>query len=167
MSRLIEIKITPISNSPDVVTTQDAKEYCRVDFNDDDSFFDQLIASSRQRMERYCCRVFLRADCVAYYEQQGCGDRITLSYSDNILLNAEGKYNDYLVGESYISTCDKEVKLEYKAGYAAESMPAWMKQAVLMDVAYRYENRGDMAANSGINGEVKSFVAPFVNWSLV
>lgn len=165
MSRLIQIKIAPKASTPDVVTTAEAKDYSRVDFNEDDTLFAQLIASSRERLEKYCCRVFLESDCEAIYCQEGCGDRILLSYSDNIVLAPGGSYNDLLVGEIYIKTEDKEVKLEYEAGYPTESMPGWIKQAVLMDVAYRYENRGDVAINSGINGEVKEFLRPFVNWS--
>lgn len=167
MSSLLNIKITPLSATPDVVTVQEAKDYCRVDFSEDDVLFAQLIAASRQQLERYTNRVFLKATCKALYTQQGCGDRVLLSYSDNIVLANSSPYADGLVGESYIDTEDRKVELEYTAGYEQASMPEWIKQAVLMSVAYRYENRGDVAAQSGINGEVKAFVAPYVNWSLI
>lgn len=58
--------------------------------------------------------------------------------------------------------------LTYTAGYAAGSVTEWMKVAVLMQVAYRYENRGDVGGRMDeISAEVKSFVAPFVNWALL
>lgn len=167
MSRLVQIKITPKDTAPDVITLQDVKDYCRVDFNNDDTLFTQLIASSRERLEKYCGRVFLESDCEAIYNQEGCGDRVLLAYSDNIVLDPGGAYNSLLVGESYIKTEDEEVKLTYEAGYPVETMPKWIKQAVLMDVAYRYENRGDVSISTGINGEVKEFLKPFVNWSYI
>lgn len=171
MSSLIEITIKPQANVVDVVTVQEAKDYCRVDFNSDDTLFEQLIASSRQRLEKYCGRVFLRSDCKAVYTQRGCGDRVLLAYSDNILLPDESAYKDKLVGESYIDTEDKLVLLEYEAGYEVDDeskMPDWIKTAVLMDVAYRYENRGDVGtAASQINTEVKEYLTPYVKWSLI
>lgn len=166
MSSLIEVKITPISSTPDVVTLQEVKDYCRVDFIDDDALFTQLIASSRIQLEKYCCRVFLRSNCKAVYTQQGCGDRVLLSYSDGIVLDPGSQYVGKLVGESWIDTTDKVVLLNYAAGYSV--IPGWVKQAVLMDVAYRYENRGDTGGNrSHINAEVQEYLRPFVNWSLI
>lgn len=167
MSRLLEVKITPISTTPDVITTEDAKEYCRVDFTEDDSLFQQLIASSRERLQRYTCRVFLKSNCVAIYAQECGGDRILLSYSDSIVLDGSSPYTGLLLGESIIKTEDQEVVLEYEAGYVPGSIPEWMQQAVLIDVAYRYENRGDIGATSGINEELKEYLKPFVNWSLL
>lgn len=168
MSRLLSHKITPINTSPDVVTIQEAKEYCRVDFDDDDGLFARLIASSRLRLQEYTGRVFLAANCEAVYAQEGCGDRIALCYSDNIDLTDESPYFGLLIGENYLKTTDHEVNLTYTAGYAAANVPEWMKLAVLMDVAYRYENRGDVAsAMSGINAEVREFLKPYVKWSLI
>lgn len=167
MSSLIEIKLTPTEESQEPVTLAEAKAYCRIDFNDDDTIIPRLITSTRERLEKYCSRVFRPAECKAVYTQQGCGDRIILAYSDNIELTGDStQYVDGMVSESYINTTDKVVLLEYTAGY--EQYPDWIKQAVLMDVAYRYENRGDIGANPDhISSEVKSFVAPFVNWSLL
>lgn len=167
MSKLIEIKITPDEYVQDVVTIQEAKDYCRVDFCDDDNLFSQLIESSRQYLEQYTCRVFLPSTCKAVYTQEGCGDRILLSYSDNIVLPDDSKYKHVLTGESYIDTCDKVVLLEYSAGYSIDGMPQWIKQAVLMNVAWRYENRGDVSAKDGINNEVEEFLKPYVNWSFL
>lgn len=166
MSRLLEVKISPIDSDIDVVSVLEAKKYCRIDFCDDDMMLSGLIAASRLKLERYACRVFLKSNCSAIYVQEGCGDRILLSYSDNIVLAAGGDYNDLIVGESYIDTTDKLVKLEYTAGY--EDMPEWIKQAVLMDVAYMYENRGDMSVGRGlINSETKEYLMPYVKWSLI
>jgi hypothetical protein len=164
MSRLLSIKIEPISPVTDVITVSEAKQYCRVDFADDDTLFIQLIASSRQRLERYTCRVFLPSNCSAIYNQECGGDRILLSYSDNILLDAGSDYIDSLVGDVYIETCDKKVELEYTSGY--DETPEWIKQAVLMDVAWRYENRGDVAATV-IDTEVKDYLMPYVKWAML
>ncbi len=165
MSRLLEVKIAPISTEPDVISTEDAKDYCRVDFTEDDSLFQQLIASSRLRLERYLCRVFLRSVCNAIYTQECGGDRILLSYSDNMVMQSGSQYATSLVGESYINTNDTVVMIEYTAGY--EEIPEWIEQAVLMDVAYRYENRGEIPISAGINGELKEFLRPYVKWSFL
>lgn len=166
MSRLLDIKIEPVDYGIEVMYVEDVKSYCRVDFCEDDKLFARLIAASRQRIERYTGRVFLLSNCEAIYEQEGCGDRILLSFSDNIKLEDDSIYNDKIVGDSFIKTTDHIVKLKYTAGY--EIMPDWIKQAVLMDVAYMYENRGDMSISRGlINSETKEFLMPYVKWSLL
>jgi hypothetical protein len=171
MSRLLSHKITPILPQSgalaDVITLQEAKDYCRVDFNDDDNLFTRLIASSRLSLQQYTGRVFLAANCTAMYAQEGCGDRVALYFSDNMVLPEDDAYTGLLIGDSYLETTDSKVSLTYTAGYAAASVPEWMKHAVLMDVAYKYENRGDVAVSSSICTEVKEYLKPFVKWSLI
>jgi hypothetical protein len=171
MSRLLSHTITPIQpeseSLADVVTLQEAKDYCRVDFNEDNSLFARLIASSRLSLQEYTGRVFLAANCTAIYVQEGCGDRVALYFSDNIELPVGSTYTDLLIGDSYLETTESKVSLTYTAGYTAASVPEWMKHAVLMDVAYKYENRGDVAVSSSICTEVKEYLKPFVKWSLI
>jgi len=171
MSRLLDHKITPIipESGPfvDVVTVQEAKDYCRVDFADDDALFARLIAASRLSLQEYSGRVFIAANCTAVYAQEGCGDRVALSYSDNIVLPNDSPYYGQLIGDSYLKTTDHEVNLTYTAGYTASNVREWMRMAVLMDVAYKYENRGDVAVSASICQEAKEYLKPFVNWSLL
>jgi hypothetical protein len=165
MSRLLHKKITLVNKAPDIVTVEEVKCYCRIDFDDDDVLLQRLIRSSRERLQEYTGRVFLLSNCEATYVQEGCGDRVALKFSDNIELSESSPYKDSLIGDSYINTTDKEVKLNYRAGYDVEEVPEWMKQAVIMDVAYRYENRGDVATIAGqINTELKDFLRPYLNW---
>jgi hypothetical protein len=163
MSRLIAHKITKNDGASPVVSLAEAKAYMRVDFNDDDAIISSLIDSSTARLQEYTGRVFLPSACEAHYRQEGCGDMVRLVYSDNIeLTNGSTSYADSLVLDEYLQTDDKEVKLTYTAGYA--EMPEWIKTAVLLDVSWRYENRGDVAATV-INTEVKDYLMPYVNWS--
>ena len=198
MSRLIEIKINPIvdpsiisiltdgEGNPitdedqaiiysqitlgvpllDVVSIADAKNYCRVDFNDDDLLFARLIEASRQRLEKYTGRVFLRSNCSAIYAQESGGDRVRLFFSDNIDLDASSDYYLSLIGESYIDSTDELIKLNYIAGY--DIIPEWIKQAVLMDVSWMYENRGDVTVSAGqINNGTKAFLGQFAKFSMI
>lgn len=198
MSRLIEIKINPIvdpsiisiltdgEGNPitdenqaiiysqitlgvpllDVVSIADAKNYCRVDFNDDDLLFARLIEASRQRLEKYTGRVFLRSNCNAIYAQESGGDRVRLFFSDNIDLDSASDYYLSLIGESYIDSTDELIKLNYIAGY--DIIPEWIKQAVLMDVSWMYENRGDVTVSAGqINNGTKAFLGQFAKFSMI
>lgn len=170
MSRLLTHKITPIvpeSGFVDVVTVQEAKDYCRVDFDDDDALFARLIAASRMNLQEYSGRVFITSNCTAVYAQEGCGDRIALSFSDNIVLPDDSAYTGLLIGDSYLKTTDHEVSLTYTAGYEQNDVREWMRMAVFMDVAYKYENRGDVAVSSNMSQEVKDYLKPFVKWSLL
>jgi len=161
MSRLSYINIVPDLESGDIVTLEEAKSYCRVDFDDDDELFERLIKSSRERIQDYTGRVLLPSTCQAIYEQEGLGDRILLVFSDNIVLDEESPYFDKLKGDAYIDTCDRMVDISYTAGYEAEDKPEWIATAALIDIAYRYENRGDVKVANGDNQELISFLKPF------
>lgn len=164
MSRLLDISITPLPGAIEPVTLEEAKVYLRVDFDDDDAVITRMIRSSVQRLQKYSGRVFTRSNCSAYYRQECGGDRILLAYNDNISLTT-GDYVDKLKGGTLIETTDTDVEIDYEAGYTV--IPDWITTAVLQDVAWMYENRGDVTQQGKINPEVREFLRPFVKWSLL
>lgn len=163
MSRLLEISITPLVGAIEPVTLEEAKVYLRVDFDDDDAVIARMIKSSVQRLQKYSGRVFTRSQCHAVYAQEPGGDRILLAYNDNITIT--GDYADCMIGTTVIKTTDTEVEIDYEAGYTV--IPDWITTAVLQDVAWMYENRGDMAQQGKINPEVREYLKPFVKWSML
>lgn len=165
MSRLISKKVTLKSNDLPV-NLADVKEYLRVDFDDDDALIEALIRSSVDYLHEYLRRVIVPSSVEAWYKQECGGDQIALSFSDNIVLTGDAltAYGTSLFGDTILKTEETEVHLTYDAGI--ETIPDWFKTAIMINVAWRYDNRGDVAAGK-IDPETMNYLKPYVNWSFL
>lgn len=164
MAYLQDISIQRVTPLVLPLPLSEVKSYLRVDYNDDDAQITSLIWTAIDCIERYCGRVFANSTCKAFYYQDG-GDKVVLYYADNIELIPGSKYE---VKGGAIYTEDKEVEIEYSAGYPNDELPFWAKSAIKANVAYRYTNRGDMAIDiTQIDNETKSILTPHVKWSLI
>lgn len=164
MAYLQDISINRIAPDSPPVPLQAAKNYMRVDYDDDDVLITSMIWAAVDFIEQYTGRLLARSTCKAFYYQSG-GDKVVLYYADNIVLDPG---SEYTVKGGAICTEDREVEIEYTAGYENCDLPSWAKQAILANVAYRYTNRGDVAIDySKIDNETKSILKPHVRWSLI
>lgn len=146
MSNLISINITPTDPTTDVIPLETAKKYVVADFDERDEFIDTMIASARQRLERYACLVFLPSKVECIYKQYGCGDQIDLGYCNGIDLKSVEGLPDGLVIEGfgsqrYIETKERKLTLSYNAGYSTP--PDFVIQAVEKQVAWDFIHLGD------------------------
>lgn len=152
MSRLISVKLTPAEPITEPVTLEEAKDFLKVDFSDDDDVISSLIVSSRQKCEKILGLCLVETKVKALYKNGG--DLIELAYGpietdtdglpviDGLPEDTEVKGDGNQV---WISTFQAELNLSYTS--KMDPMPSWAKLAILNDVAYFYENRG--------NGDVK------------
>lgn len=146
MSDLISIQITPTDPTTDAISLETAKKYVVADFNERDEFIATMIASARQRLERYACLVFLPSKVECIYKQYGCGDQITLGYCNNIELAGvqglpEGAVIEGFGSQRYIETRECKLTLTYNAGFATP--PDFVVQAVEKQVAWDFQHLGD------------------------
>lgn len=164
MAYLQSIQIDRVTPETLPISLQEVKDYLRVDFSDDDSLIELCIRAAIDSIERYSGRILQKSGCKAYYFQNG-GDKVALYYADNIELNTGSTYE---VKGGAIYTEDTDIEIEYTAGYENDALPFWAKQAILSNVAYRYENRGDVGMSATqIDNNTKDILAPHVKWSMI
>jgi uncharacterized phiE125 gp8 family phage protein len=160
------ISVEPASEP---ITTAEAKAQLRVDFSDEDTYIDTLIASARKYCEAYCNRVFITQTWVQledkftspielrvnpvisltslkYYDTNESQQTITddtdnfqKRFNRDVAKIYEGVVNDF----PNVSTSWVEpIEITYVCGYgSASDVPDDIKHAIKLMVAHLYENR--------------------------
>lgn len=148
------------------VSLGEAKTHLRVTFPDDDVEIWRLITAARQAVENYCNisialkRITLIADCV---------DCWTLPYGPVIAIesveNRTGRWAYGSMGsDTYHTDGDQfeggpgRLRILYTTGM--ESCPEDLKQAILNQVAFLYENRGK-TSDSGVCDQAQQLANPY------
>jgi uncharacterized phiE125 gp8 family phage protein len=135
------------------VTLDEAKLWCKIDLDDDDDLITALITAARQMCEKYTGVSFITRTVTAYLNN-GCGgcylpygpvNSIT-SYTD---IDGETVDADLIVivGDKFKQLREPltdYIKIIYTAGYT--TLPENLKKAILQQIAYMYEHRGDSLA---------------------
>lgn len=164
------------STATEPVTLDQAKNQCRIDFTDDDVFVTQLITACRRQIERFCGisivskQGSLTMDLIADMEIP-YGPVIALtSFIDkdgNVI--SSGQYSVY--GAQFKRIMPLGFKfyrsvLTYTAGYGTTPVPPDLCLAILQEIAFRYENRGEgqdtrKSVNPGICESAQLYAEPF------
>lgn len=160
----IEYEITD-DLSAEPVTVADVKRHLNLlfdtdgsySFGDDDTLIEGLITASRKYLEEYTGLSFGEKTIIAVLRNE-LGE-IEIPYGPIVEIvsvkNADGEEltadTDYkLQGRKYpklVCPCASYVEIEYTAGFA--TLPADLKQAVIVEAAWRYHHRFDeMDANA-------------------
>ncbi len=137
------------------VTLTEAKDWCRIDVTDDDDLIEELITSARILCEEYSGISFINRTITASLNNSLGG--IELPYGPVKTLtsivdseNIEAEYT--LRNENFkqlIEPVKSFVKVIYPAGY--ETLPKNLKTAVLNQLLWMYENRGDVKIASSLS----------------
>jgi uncharacterized phiE125 gp8 family phage protein len=152
--------------SEDVVTLDEAKRHLRVDFDEDDQLITGLIAAAtrhleqelgmalaqqewRQDLPRFADKMRLRpgpvdlASVSLDYRDEAGAEQSLAGSVYRTHADAEGAYVRIASGESWPATYDREdaVSISFTAGVAAEDVPADLKVAILLHMAFLYEKR--------------------------
>ena len=134
------------------VTLQEAKDWCRIDVSDDDSLITELIKGARYICELYSNISFIERTVTAIIVN-GLG-RINLPYGP---VTSEVAYYDEdeveLTDYSLKTADDCRVQAVYSAGY--EALPKNLKTALLNQILWMYENRGDEKLSNSLSEEAK------------
>ena len=150
------------------ITRKAAKTWLRVDDTYDDFIIDSIIKGAREICEKYLnhsiiertVTATLNNSCGNCYLPYGPVNAITsLTDADSNILDT----NQYTItGDRFMRLqlpAEDNIKVVYTAGYS--DCPAQIKLAVLCQIAYMHENRGDdPAITSQLSPMAKSYLKP-------
>lgn len=168
------------------VTLDEAKEHCRVDISDDDTYITGLIKTARECVEGFLERVLIEQTWEFQFHDFPSDDQeirlpfpplisvTKIEYYDDDGVKKEFSSSKYIVdtksipgrvyltyGESWPSTQDREdaVIITYKAGYgdAATDVPNEFKAAIKLMVAHLYQERENPEFNYALLRSHKVF----------
>ncbi|WP_126244342.1 head-tail connector protein [Chitinophaga rhizosphaerae] len=154
------------------VSLQEVKDFLRVSFADDDAVISGMITGARQLLEKRL-NIFLAVRSLKVtFSHDGCS-AIALPYGpvgnitastfkydlDDTLTITTSTYT--IIGDQF-----KQFKgaagwwtITYDAGYV--TAPEALRQGVLKQVAWMYENRGDTAKTGQLNTDVLYMLAGY------
>lgn len=151
-----------------------------ITFTTDDDLIEELITSAREDLEKYTGLSFIPkelrvtltnlaglielpygpiGDVQAYYygsDFEEDGEAATDYSADLVLTGSEFK--------KIVSPCGERDVIDYSCGYGRGDTPALpkrLKQAIMVEVLYRYEHRGEEFEDDGICKAARRLVGPF------
>lgn len=142
------------------VTLQEAKDWARIDVADDDALITRLIKAARRICETYVCLSFITREVSAVIHN-GLGN-FTLPYGPvvgEVLSFADADANvlaDYDLRTPYGS----DIVVTYNAGYPEGELREDLRSALLCQIAWMYQNRGDEKLASGLSLETMLILKP-------
>lgn len=148
-------------NNTEPCTLQEAKDYAKIDLTVDDTIVTYLITTARQQCEDFT-GISIISRTITTVLNNSCGG-IFLPYCPFIKLTSLTDKNgdaitDYKISGTLfpqlIYPCDDRITAVYTAGYS--SLPQEIKTAILQQVFYLYENRGEtsLITRSGIVADI-------------
>lgn len=157
-------------NSP-AVTLEEAKAQLIIDFDYDDALLSRLILAATQAVATYCnisinnqmITVFGKADSRGMFRLP----YIPVRYVSSIVGRAPSDISFtscQWAGMNNIAFVPpySEFTITYFTGYN-NPIPADLKQGILAQVAYLYENRGDQDKISGVCNEAAALIKKYVD----
>jgi uncharacterized phiE125 gp8 family phage protein len=143
----------------EVVTLEEVKAHLKIDYDDENDLIAALIAQCRNRLETYCSISIGEQTKIWVYDGKRCEEEeipygpvneiVSVAYLEDtnpVTYEAQTAGEDYVIdGEEfkYFNPLAKgRWKVTYIAGYT-DNVPQALKLALLHEIAYRYENRGD------------------------
>lgn len=150
------VSLTEMKNFIRLEGFEDDNESGELPFNSDDELLQELITQSREGIEKYCGRSIVPHTWKVLLTNLA-GD-IELPYSNGVDLSVSGgaldsiedfsgnDIDDYeLIGTEFLflqSPLKEKITLTYSV---IPTVPKALKQAIMRDVAFHYENRNDVS----------------------
>lgn len=136
------------------VTLQEAKDWCRIDVADDDAIILELISAARAICELHSNISFIQRTVTATLHN-GLG-KIGLPYGPVTSLPTYTDDEANQLDEYSLKIADEDDAIAvYNAGYNQASIPKNLKNALLNQIAWMYENRGDDEKQSKLSEQSK------------
>lgn len=157
---VLDVKLTEASTPTEPVTLAEAKEWCKIELAiaEEDTLITELIKTARLQVEGFLNISLVDKTVEAHLNNtlggielpyQPIKELTSLKNEDETELTT-GQYT--LRGvffKSIKSPCDAYLIANYTTGYSnTNPLPKQFKTAVLQQVAYLYENRGDTPASA-------------------
>jgi len=146
---------TPIfsaESTTEPVTLQEVKDWCRIDVTDDDTLITSLITAARIMCENYANLSFIKRTVTAKIKN-GLGGFVAPYGPVISITSAKDSDNADIADFDFDNAYDGRITVVYEAGY--EALPQNLKTAVLNQISFLYENRGDIRLQSGLSEEAK------------
>jgi uncharacterized phiE125 gp8 family phage protein len=169
--KIIDTKLDP---SDLVVTLDDIKSHLRITFTDDDTYLPILGAGCQARIERHCGISF--SERTVTLQVTDINGDIFLPYgpiisvtsvtdSDGNVLVANTDYVLQGVEMKFINKTNQAIlfngklTIVYQGGF--DDVPPDLQMALLNEIAYRYENRGDQIDVAALSSGAQMFANPY------
>ena len=164
-----------------VVTTADAKAYCRVDFSEDDDLIDALVSSSTHWVQNKLNRCLINQTVVA--EWDSVGYEVPLPFipvgtiSEVVTVNDEGTEGTLVLNTGYYKRNDLikvstplGLKVTYTSGYgtASTDVPAPIITAIKRMTLALYDRRDDEVQETNIEQieiNLMALIQPYINYN--
>jgi len=156
------------------LTLQETKDWLIVTHNEDDTVIQRIIDAAVMTLESYCKRPFTPTEVTVYMDF--CKNPLyfprlpAISVTD-VSIKVDRGYTGYeslplddyeVFADELILETTGIVYLRYTAGYGPGELPEAIKLALLHEIAYRYENRGDKNLDLGISEAAETYLRPYV-----
>lgn len=137
------------------VTLQEAKDWCRIDVTDDDTLITSLITAARIICEQHANLSFI-ARTVTAKIKNGLGG-IVPPYGPVISVTSAKDSDDVDITDfDFDNAYSGKITVVYEAGYNQDNpLPQNLKTAILNQIGFLYENRGDVRLQSSLSEEAK------------
>jgi uncharacterized phiE125 gp8 family phage protein len=176
-NRIISITDTPLNNPVvEVLTVQEVKDWLIVGHSQDDAIIARLIKAVRRMCEKRTKRHFIPTTVVV---TANVYRPFVLPRLPVVSVTSAGNWNRdtavfdplavgayYLEGEAFVVkqyTYDSRYQVQYVAGYADGEVPEDIIQAMFHEIAYRYENRGNLNVKPGLHETTTQMLLPYTN----
>lgn len=147
----------------EVITLAEVKANIGVDFTDFDGLITDLIAAVREQTESYC-GVSIVEQVVTVRMMNGLGNQylpygpvvgdVTSIEDTNEVAIEDAVFRGANFPRLVTSFCE-EVTLVYNTGYGSD-VPKDLKLAMIQEVCYQFEHRGDEDGIPSISGQYKA-----------
>lgn len=173
MIDLFNIEVSE-SSPTEPVTLDEAKAWVGVDFADHDDLLTSMITGSRQDVEQLLNGKLVAASIVAYANTTRSENLYqfpwALKYShvdiDSVIVYGlvDGETDETLTinDDYYLNGSLKLTAGSFKLIYdIVPVVPQALKEAIMMLVAYRYNNRGDQEKQQGIPVDIEAKISKY------
>lgn len=175
MNKPLRLQIVQAAAS-DPVSLSDAALHCRVDTTADHPALQAMIRAATSAAEQYLGRPIITRTYRQFFDAWPCGRELELRRSPLVSVTSVKTYTDadvvatFAASSYFVDTVSQPgrivlrssaswptadrvanpIEVEYRAGYGTDpaSIPADIRQAVLMLTANLYEHRGDAVTGS-------------------
>lgn len=140
MHNIINLDVVDAEELTEPVTLTEAKNWLKIDWVDQDAEITRLITSCREAVEQYtnCSLASKSVKCTV----ELCGDDFELPYGPVKEFTIE---EDNLIDGQFkkVTGLTGKHTFDYTVGYSP--CPPRLKEAILNEIAYRNQNRGDQS----------------------
>ena len=148
----VVLRVSFSDEGDEPVTLQEAKDWCRIDVADNDTLITSLIKAARAICENHANLSFIKRTVTAKIKN-GLGDFIAPYGPVISVTSAKDSDNIDIIGFNFDCAYTGNVTVTYEAGY--EALPQNLKTAILNQIAWMEQNRGDVKLQSSLVEEAK------------